>query len=316
MFLSRSPRCLPEGTLVSSSGRVAGALGVVLGGVVAVLIGLWFLGMAAAGAWFFLWWLPNGLAVWIGGSPWLWTAGVVLLGIPAFEFLLGIVSLLISLPALAWERLANRRGADRRPTGNRWKRRGDLEGERAGCPPPASAGSEGRKPPNQRLSADEGMNKTYVSKLEPDLLMLGIGRDKVESNDISLALSTLTDLFADPNTVRRLQGRVSLLFEGYDDDPREVYEIPEVRWFCATLDRRFPYWLYFLTTIQDNLKVVAFCLVRVRVLRPGQIWVDPDDLERFLLSHLSAMNTVFDRYSLGEEAKLARTERVCEHLSP
>ena len=160
------------------------------------------------------------------------------------------------------------------------------------------------------------MTESYVSKLEPDLVMIGIGRDKVESNDISLALSTLADLFADPNTVRRLQGRVSLLFEGYDDDPREVYEIPEVRRFCATLDRRFPYWLYFLTTIQDSLKVVTFCLVRVKVLRPGQIWVDTDDLERFLLSHLSSMNTVFDRYSLGEKAKLAQTERVCEYLSP
>lgn len=301
---------------MSSTGRVADALGVVLGAVVAVLIVLWFCGMAGLGAWFFLWWLPNGLADWIGGSPWLWTAGVVFLGIPAFEFLLGVASLLISLPALAWERLANRQRADRAPREESMGAAGRIGGARAGSQPPATPGSQGQNAPHQRPITDKRMDQSYLSKLKPDLVIIGIGRDKVESNDISLALSTLTDLFAGPNTVRRLQGRVSILFEGYDDDPREVYEIPEVRRFLGTLDRRFPYWLYFLTTIQNNLRVVTFCLVRVRVLGPGQIWVDTDDLERFLLSHLSAMNTVFDRYSLGEEAKLAHTERVCEHLSP
>ena len=113
-----------------------------------------------------------------------------------------------------------------------------------------------------------------------------------------------------------MQGKVAVLFEGYDDDPREVYEIPEVRRFCATLDRRFPYWFYFLTTVTDNLKVMTFCLVRVKVIRPGQLWVDPDDLQRFLILHIGAMNTVFDRYSLGEEAKLALTEALCEYLAP
>lgn len=180
---------------------------------------------------------------------------------------------------------------------------------------PTTSGSKGQRSGKQFPIEERGKIGSYVSKLKADFFMVGIGRDKVESNDISLALSTLTDLFAAPDTVRRLQGRVALVFEGYDDDPREVYEIPEVRRFCAALDKRFPYWLYFLTTIQDNLKVVTFCLVRVKVLGPSQIWVDTDDLQRFLLSHVSAMNTVFDRYSLGEEAKLAWTERVCEYLS-
>lgn len=165
------------------------------------------------------------------------------------------------------------------------------------------AGFDGRTPPGPRQIEDARMDENHLSRLKPDLFGIGIGRDKVESNDISQALSTLAQLFADPDTVRRSQGRVAILFEGYDDDPRAVYEIPEVRRFCATLDKRFPYWFYFLTTMQDNLKVVTFCLVQVKVHRHGRIWVDADDLERFLFSHLSAMNTVFDRYSLGNLAE-------------
>ena len=307
-------RNLAEETVVSSTGRVADALGVVLGAVVAALIGLWFLGTALVGAWFFLWWLPNGLAVWVGGPPWLWAVGVVLVGIPAFEFLLGIASLLIGLPALAWERLASRRRIERRPTESTHAvGRSDQEYSRSR--PPTAAESVGPEAPNQRPAADRGM-ESHLSKLKPGLVVIGIGRDDVESHDISHALGSLVALLTDPETVRRLQGKVAIVFEGYDDDPREVYEIPEVRRFCNTLDERFPYWFYFLTTIQQNLKVVTLCLVRVKVKRSGQIWVDTDDLQRFLLSRLSAMNTVFDRCGLGEKAKLARTEQVCEHLSP
>ena len=179
-----------------------------------------------------------------------------------------------------------------------------------------SARFEDRNSGNQRPIDESVMGESPVARLKPDLLLIGISREKVESNDISFALSALVELFAKSETVQRMQGKVAILFEGYDDDSREVYEIPEVRRFCATLDQRFPYWLYFLTTWQDNLKVMTFCLVRVNVMGAQIAWVDPDDLQRFLISHLGAMNTVFDRYSLGEEFKLALTEQVCEYLSP
>ena len=39
-----------------------------------------------------------------------------------------------------------------------------------------------------------------------------------------------------------------LLISGYDDDPRELYQIPEVVSFIKDLNSKLPFWLYFVNT--------------------------------------------------------------------
>ena len=43
------------------------------------------------------------------------------------------------------------------------------------------------------------------------------------------------------------QRYVFLIF-GYDDDPRELYQIPEVVSFIKDLNSKLPFWLYFVNT--------------------------------------------------------------------
>jgi hypothetical protein len=38
------------------------------------------------------------------------------------------------------------------------------------------------------------------------------------------------------------------LISGYDDDPRELYQIPEVVSFIKDLNSKLPFWLYFINT--------------------------------------------------------------------
>ena len=51
------------------------------------------------------------------------------------------------------------------------------------------------------------------------------------------------------------------MFRGWDDDPRALHEIPEVRAFVAELDRQFPYLAYVTTTQTEVLRIMALCLV-------------------------------------------------------
>ena len=39
-----------------------------------------------------------------------------------------------------------------------------------------------------------------------------------------------------------------LLISGYDDNPRELYQIPEVVSFIKDLNSKLPFWLYFVNT--------------------------------------------------------------------
>lgn len=55
---------------------------------------------------------------------------------------------------------------------------------------------------------------------------------------------------------KKLQGMMNslaLMIEGYDDDPREIYAIPEVRAFYIQLWQRWPYWLYFCNLDTENM---------------------------------------------------------------
>ena len=42
--------------------------------------------------------------------------------------------------------------------------------------------------------------------------------------------------------------RYVFLISGYDDDPRELYQIPEVVSFIKNLNSKLPFWLYFVNT--------------------------------------------------------------------
>lgn len=77
---------------------------------VGALLGL---AMAVAGAWFWIWWLPNSLAAWIGGPEWLWVVLVLLVLLPAMEFILGLVAFVLILPALAVKAVGRRKRTQR-----------------------------------------------------------------------------------------------------------------------------------------------------------------------------------------------------------
>jgi hypothetical protein len=69
---------------------------------------------------------------------------------------------------------------------------------------------------------------------------------------------------------RRLQGAVLFALEGWDNDPREIHEIPEVRRYWAALEAAFPAWSYFALPGQV-LRAFALCLLPdVRMMARSQ----------------------------------------------
>jgi hypothetical protein len=92
-----------------------------------------------------------------------------------------------------------------------------------------------------------------------DLVTLVIDRGDVESCDTTDVLGALRR-FLEPQTIQALRQRIDLTCDGYDSDPRELYEILEVRAFIQKLDIDFPYWLYFLAPEGSALTWLLCCL--------------------------------------------------------
>ena len=135
----------------------------------------------------------------------------------------------------------------------------------------------------------------------------------METLDATRTTETLSRLLTNRETIGWFRGRVELAFHGYSDDPRELYEIPKVRRFCAKLDETFPFWFYFLSTEGMTLGVIACCLCSVTKVRPGVVRLGPD-LYEFMVRHFGAMNWLFDNYSLDEKHNVEISTKVTEYF--
>jgi hypothetical protein len=130
-----------------------------------------------------------------------------------------------------------------------------------------------------------------------DNLVLMGSRAEVEAGNIKHASAMLQKLLT-PENASRLKGRLIFGIRGYDDDPRELFEVPEVRTWMEELDREFPYWFYFMDLgSRSTLSLVAFCLCRWEKV-PGGKMIPLGDLQVFVVNHFVAMNRL--AASLGE----------------
>jgi hypothetical protein len=146
-------------------------------------------------------------------------------------------------------------------------------------------------------------------------IFFGIPHDDVQACDTTTVLTALNSFLETQERVAWGRGRITLIFEGFDDDPRDVWNIPEIRRYIEKLDEQFPYWFYFADLDAHTLKVLALCLCRVVKVGNGST-PDPEDLKHFLASHVIALNILCDRFDLGDEIKEEITKQVCEHLVP
>lgn len=154
-----------------------------------------------------------------------------------------------------------------------------------------------------------------------DLSFYQFSRVKVERGDFSHFLSLYAP--AKLPAGRRLREMMnSLMFgiEGYDDDPREVHSIPEVRGFYQAFHTAWPYWLYFCNLETEALRMMVLCclpsLTAMKVDGRPDVAVEYDRLEllRFLRGDFPPMNAICERAQMFERLIYDRTKAVFEYF--
>jgi Chlororespiratory reduction 6 len=140
----------------------------------------------------------------------------------------------------------------------------------------------------------------FLKESGADSLSVLIARRDVERVDVSPTLSVLSQLLRDRETVIKFRGRLDIAFAGYDEDPREVHDVEEVRVFLRALDSKFPFWFYFMNLYADTLVVILLGLCRYMRTDDGRFDVDKYDQERFFIEHGAAVTWLFQKYDLNE----------------
>nr|MBV6631313.1 DUF4365 and DUF1817 domain-containing protein [Oceanococcus sp. HetDA_MAG_MS8] len=137
-----------------------------------------------------------------------------------------------------------------------------------------------------------------------------IGRDEIEALDASEVREFFDRLRSSPEIAAHCQGKVELAFHGFDDDPRELFEIPEMRSFVPVLSVTLPELFFFAYTGEraSTLKVFAMCLTQVTVTSrvPNEknqlpVEVETRAIGAFLERHFPGLNEMTEWLSMPVE---------------
>jgi hypothetical protein len=157
--------------------------------------------------------------------------------------------------------------------------------------------------------------------MEGDLIFYQFSRSKVERGDFSHFLSLYApDKLPEGRRLRDMMNCFVFCVEGWDDDPREIHLILEVRRFYSAFHEAWPYWLYFCNLDVDTLRSMVMCfLPDVSTLQvDGQpkvaVTFDPLDALNFIKHDFMPMNLMCDRAEMFERRIYDRSKAVFEYF--
>lgn len=145
-----------------------------------------------------------------------------------------------------------------------------------------------------------------------------VDRSAVEGGKIESSLSVLSAFTANAETARTHANSLTLVFEGFESDPRELYEIAPVRAFVEQLTAAWPYWLHFINKSDHTLLVIMKCLMAItRTSTKGLIVTTTlveGELSRVLGHLFSGMNDLYHDLGFTPQENSAMTQEVKRYL--
>lgn len=154
-----------------------------------------------------------------------------------------------------------------------------------------------------------------VATFEESLLPFECLHYAIDRNDVErLHTANVKDFFArisaSDKLCRKFQGRVELSVAGYEKDPRELWEIEEVRRFFTFADPEVQHWFFFLDPADDRfgLKVYFLCMsgakrAKMKHPRAGKVRakIDMERLAQLFNMNWPRLNEMTDRLGMNVE---------------
>jgi hypothetical protein len=119
--------------------------------------------------------------------------------------------------------------------------------------------------------------------------------------------------------LRRLEGRTSFVVSGYDQDERELYEIPEVRRYFIGAFRRCPALIPTADLRNECFRIAILCVLgNLIVVRkqgePPQLHVHEEELHRFFTDHLRPQASLHKRLGWSRTKGATQLQALADYL--
>jgi len=159
-----------------------------------------------------------------------------------------------------------------------------------------------------------------VQLRDDDKILFQFSRPAIEAGDFSGFLDAfgLERLPTGP-ALRPFFNSFAFMADGFDEDRREIYEIPQIRAFYRSFRQAWPFWFFACDLEMPSLQAMTFCcLPSLQVVRregaPIQrVRLDQGELANFVRDNFSGMNLLFQRAGMTERENRERSQRVFKY---
>ncbi len=148
-----------------------------------------------------------------------------------------------------------------------------------------------------------------------DCIVILIPKSVVEQQDLEFTMSGLDKLLVDEETIRKSKNKLTVGFDGYDDDPREIFEIDEIRDYLQAVTKKFPYWFYFCSKSEHTLWAILTAHCRFRKFGPGGAKVDIEDFKQIMSFLFIKLNEFYREHNLDENDLVSLSKEIEEYFS-
>lgn len=147
-----------------------------------------------------------------------------------------------------------------------------------------------------------------------DIAILSISRREVEENDLQSVLDRLKVFSVTREDAAKYRGQISLHVDGYEDDARELVDIPQVRALLRRLANEWRYWAFFLCRLDSSVALLVSCAAGAEFPGGGAVVADPVRLPIVIQQGFDGMNELWDRFGFPEQENEAHTQGLLEAL--
>lgn len=146
-----------------------------------------------------------------------------------------------------------------------------------------------------------------------------VKKEDVLKNDISAVYNKLCVFSESREMAMNYANMMSIIFDGWETDQREIYQIDEIRTYMRELTKAWPFWFHFINKADHNLLVIMESLMRIKKTIHTQgivraVLAD-GELSRVLGDLFGGMNWLYDKLGFTEAENSAMTGEIRRYLN-
>lgn len=156
------------------------------------------------------------------------------------------------------------------------------------------------------------MSDTY------DLYAVEISKMDVLMEEYTSVFEMIKSIVSDKQRLFSSRNTWEVFFEGYDDDPREIPDIPEVvNWYKKSIEEGIP-WFYFMNITKPAIGLLTFIICCSANRDPdnyGRYYFEPEKVNSFVKKNLDNLASFAKKYDIPDELGVAAADEILKFIN-